>query len=219
MSLWSATQSPESHVGSPSSVEQQARSAVVPESDYLGPLLCDCQSYLLEIANKEVPAELRPHIAPSDLVQETFADAIQASAQFRGGTKAELLGWLRRTLLHNITDAHRYFFVTKKRQAGRVQSLDSAGAGRPAARQIPGTVNSPSSNVRRREDALRLHAAIDRLPADYRLVIRKRHFEGLPLEAIGQEMGRSSEAVRKLWFRAVEKLADLVDDESQSSAT
>jgi RNA polymerase sigma-70 factor (ECF subfamily) len=57
--------------------------------------------------------------------------------------------------------------------------------------------------------------AINDLPEDYREVIRLRHFEGLLLEEVGKRIGRTPEAVRKLWVRGLEKLAELLDHESK----
>ena len=48
--------------------------------------------------------------------------------------------------------------------------------------------------------------ALARLPEDYRRVIALRYEQGQSFADIGQAMGRSSEAVRKLWFRAIERL-------------
>lgn len=189
-----------------------------PESnELLAALYQDCRSYLLEVATHEMPEDLRLCVAPSDLVQDAFTDAIQDVAKFRGETKAELFRWMRKILLHNIYDARRFFFDTQKRKATRNQSLDDGLWGEQARDRIAAPRCSPSSGLRRDEDATLLHASIDRLPENYRLVIRLRHFEGLPLDEVGRQLGRSSEAVRKLWFRAVEKLTELVEYESESS--
>jgi RNA polymerase sigma factor (sigma-70 family) len=48
--------------------------------------------------------------------------------------------------------------------------------------------------------------ALDSLPDDYRQVIALRYWENLDFDEIGQRMGRSAAAARKLWLRAVERL-------------
>jgi RNA polymerase sigma-70 factor, ECF subfamily len=181
----------------------------------LGALLQHCRAYLLEIANAELPAELSVRVAPSDLVQETFTDALHAMGHFRGTTEAELRGWLRRSLLNNIADARRGHFGTQKRAADRQVSLHCHGEAGLSALGVADPIASPSSIFQKRESADQLLAAIDRLPAVYRLVIRLRHFEGLSLERVGEHLGRSPDAVRKLWFRGLEKLGKLVETEQR----
>jgi RNA polymerase sigma-70 factor (ECF subfamily) len=59
-----------------------------------------------------------------------------------------------------------------------------------------------------RERAAGLQAAISRLPEDYRQVIVWRQVEDLSFEAIAERLGRSLDATRKLWWRAIQKLQD-----------
>jgi RNA polymerase sigma-70 factor, ECF subfamily len=56
------------------------------------------------------------------------------------------------------------------------------------------------------EEAEALRAAVERLPGDYRQVIELRYYRQLAFEQIGDEMGRSPEAARKLWVRAMDCL-------------
>jgi RNA polymerase sigma-70 factor (ECF subfamily) len=56
------------------------------------------------------------------------------------------------------------------------------------------------------EQAAALDAAIGRLPKDYRKIIELRHCDGLSFAEISRQLGRSDNAVRKLFFRAVERL-------------
>ena len=65
---------------------------------------------------------------------------------------------------------------------------------------------SPSGVAMEHEHAEALSRTLSRLPADYRLVLHLRHEEGRPFEEIGTMMGRSADAARKLWARAVERL-------------
>jgi RNA polymerase sigma-70 factor (ECF subfamily) len=58
------------------------------------------------------------------------------------------------------------------------------------------------------EQAQRLWAAIDRLPDDYRRVMTLRYTDGLAFAEVGQRLGRSADAARMLWARAVERLKD-----------
>jgi RNA polymerase sigma factor (sigma-70 family) len=61
------------------------------------------------------------------------------------------------------------------------------------------------------EKAQAVEAALARLPEDYRRIIRWRYEDDLPFEEIAQLLQRSENAVRKLWFRAIERLQQELD--------
>jgi RNA polymerase sigma factor (sigma-70 family) len=70
---------------------------------------------------------------------------------------------------------------------------------------------SPSSAAAAREQDEALRRAVERLPEDYRAVIRWRGYERLPFAEVGRRLGRSAEAARKLWARAVEELKQALE--------
>jgi RNA polymerase sigma-70 factor (ECF subfamily) len=57
-----------------------------------------------------------------------------------------------------------------------------------------------------RERAQALQRALSQLPEEYRRVITLRHYEEQSFEEIGKQMERSTDAARKLWARAIERL-------------
>jgi RNA polymerase sigma-70 factor, ECF subfamily len=170
----------------------------------LGRLLQACRGYLLLVAQQQVDPELRAKGGASDLVQETFLEAQRDFAQFHGHSEAELLAWLRRLLLNNVADFSRRYQGTQKRGAAQEVALDggSSGGGPPVAAEEP----SPSGLAAANEQAALLQRALERLPEDYRQVIVLHHQEQRSFVEIGEVMGRSPEAVRKLWGRAIERL-------------
>jgi RNA polymerase sigma factor (sigma-70 family) len=50
--------------------------------------------------------------------------------------------------------------------------------------------------------------ALDRLPSEHREVLVLRQFDGLSHAAIATRMGRSEDAVRQLWVRALRGLRE-----------
>jgi RNA polymerase sigma-70 factor (ECF subfamily) len=67
---------------------------------------------------------------------------------------------------------------------------------------------SPSENVERRERALLLALALDRLKPEYHEVIELRHLQGAPFSDVAKTMGRSVHSVKQLWARAIAQLRD-----------
>lgn len=181
----------------------------------LGELYERCRRYLLLIANHEVGPHLRGKLGPSDIVQETLLRAQRKLAQFEGRTDAELRAWLRAILLNSIRDAVRQYQPGSKCDLLRERQLHSLLSD-PGDARLPVSTDSPSKQLLARERAASLREALMQLPDDYRRVIQLRSFERRPFAEIGIAMGRSADASRKLWLRAVERLRDLLgaDDES-----
>ena len=107
-------------------VEGTIRRARGGSDSALGQLLEAYRPYLLLVANRELPPDLRVKVGASDLVQETFLDAQRDFPRFRGSTERELLAWLRRILLTNLALVGRQFRDTEKRQLDREVPLATA---------------------------------------------------------------------------------------------
>jgi len=106
----------------------------VPEA--IGQILEAARGQLLELANQELPEDLRAKIGPSDVVQETAAEAHRDFADFSGTTVEECFAWLRMILRHNVVDAIRRYRESGKRNVAlevRLASGPMAGGG-PAQR-------------------------------------------------------------------------------------
>jgi RNA polymerase sigma-70 factor, ECF subfamily len=177
----------------------------------MGKLLEACRAYLLLVANRELDADVRSKGGASDLVQETFLHGHRNFRRFKGDTEAELLAWLRRILLNNLANFNRRYRQTEKRKVGSERSLDSSGRGDKGQTVLASFAPPPSWHVVAREEADALEEAIARLPADYARIIHLMHRENRSFAEAAQAMNRSPDAVRRLWGRAVELLADELD--------
>jgi RNA polymerase sigma-70 factor (ECF subfamily) len=190
----------------PTDATQKLPEARAGSREALGQLLEACRGYLLRIANQGLGDDLQAKGGASDLVQETFLEAHRDFARFQGTTEAELLAWLRCLLLNNVANFARGYRATDKRQVGREVSLEggaSSGLGEPG---LVADTPSPSMEAMAREKAEALTRALECLPEDYRRVITLRNQERREFEEIGQLMGRSTDAARRLWSRAIERL-------------
>lgn len=186
---------------------QLIASARARSPDSVSAVIEACRSYLLLVAEREVDGRLQAKIAPSDIVQETLIKAHQHFAEFRGEERKELLGWLRTILVREIAMAKRRFEAAQKRDARLEMSLDPGSAILGAAAPLLSRGPSPSRQAMANEQALRIEYLLCRLPADYQTVIRLRYWNHLSLSEVGNHMQRSRDAARKLWARAVERLA------------
>jgi RNA polymerase sigma-70 factor, ECF subfamily len=174
----------------------------------LGTLLERHRAYLHLLARLEVGRRLQGKADPADLVQDAFAEAARQFAVFRGSTGRELTAWLRRILAGCLALFARRYLGTHARDVRLEQPLDDAldHSSRLFAAGVVDRGSSPSHGAGRREQAVLLADALDRLPPQYRDVIFLHGLEGLTFAESGARMGRSAVAAERLWSRALPQL-------------
>jgi RNA polymerase sigma-70 factor (ECF subfamily) len=187
-------------------------------SQALGQLLEAYRWYCWLVAKQELAPDLQSKVGPADLVQDTFLEAQRDLAQFSGQTEAEWLAWLRQLLRNNLLNVARRFRETEMRAVGREVSADTPEMGPVLEETIVDPEPGPEELVLAHEEAALLDSALEHLPEHYRQVLRLYYREHQSFEAIGQTLGRSAEAVRKLWARAVEWLHQFLEPPERQSA-
>ena len=178
-----------------------------------GRLLELYRNYLRLVARSLIGGALRVKLDASDLVQETFLKAHRDFGRFAGGTEPELVAWLRQILVRSLANQvkhHRRLGRDQNRQESLDHLLELSD--RPLRFALAARLPSPSEAASRREQAVLLADAVDRLPADYREAFVLRTLEHVPFEEIALRMGRSTGAVRMLWARAVKKLNEILEE-------
>lgn len=177
----------------------------------LGCLLQSFQPYLLSIARRELPDDLRGKCDPADLVQETLLEAHRGLKGFSGADVEAFRDWLRGILRHNLRDLFRRYRDASKRSVGRERSLAAgAGQGGPMVEEVDPDPTPCSTSISR-EAVAALRDALSRLPERERAVIALRYSDFLSFEAIGLRMECSSEAARKLCSRAMRRLQQMLE--------
>lgn len=154
----------------------------------------------------------RPHrykLDTSDLVQETLLEAHRKWHQFRGASEAELAGWLRQILAHNIADAVRKQ-GRAKRDVAREVALDETLT--RIENWVHVVQSSPSQKAQRREELVRLAAALEALPEAQRVAIERYHLHGESLAEVAETLERSESAVAGLLYRGLKKVRQLLSE-------
>jgi RNA polymerase sigma-70 factor (ECF subfamily) len=188
-----------------SNAERWLPAAQAGSKDALAQMLEAYRGYLLLIASQELDPALRSKGGASDLVQETILEAYKDFARFQGGEE-ELLAWLRQLLRNNLANFARRYRDTRKRQMSAEIPLQGGALSSIPAQTLIGEDPTPSANAMANEQAEAVEKALQHLPDDYRRVILLRYREELSFEEISKLMGRSANAVEKLWLRAIERL-------------
>jgi len=146
----------------------------------LGPLLDLYRSYLRLLARVEIGRRLQGKIDASDLVQETFLEAHRNFARFQGTSEPQLVAWLRQILAGKVAYLLRQYLGTQQRDVRleRELSVGLDNSSRQLGADLIASMSSPSQQAARREQAVLLAEALERLPEDYREAVVLRHLEG-----------------------------------------
>ena len=174
-------------------------------------LLEICRQYLLLVANAELDTRLRAKLGASDVVQQTLIEAQETFHNFAGDSEAALLAWLKKILKNNLSDARRGYLIAEKRCVTRERSLDDCLVESRDLFALVADASSPSSHLMREEVSDMVRHAMERLSVDDRQVLLLRHRDQMTFPQIGERMNRSPDAARMPWWRAFERLSDLLE--------
>jgi RNA polymerase sigma-70 factor (ECF subfamily) len=157
-------------------------------------------------ARARLPAALRAKVGESDVVQDAWLAAFAALGKFEDRGDGSFGRWLRGIVEHKVREeAHRHLDAAKRDARRDARLLTDE------ARSIPSPDQpSPSEAAMAGESAAELRRAIESLPEDHATVLRLVYLDGLTLVEAGERMGRSADAVRKTYGRALTRLAEKV---------
>jgi RNA polymerase sigma-70 factor (ECF subfamily) len=177
------------------------------DPDEFGLALERCRPYLRLLAQLHQDPRLRAKLDASDLVQQTFLQAHQASAGFRGQDEAALRAWLRQILARNLVHAARDF-GRDKRDIGREQSIQASLD--LSSVRLEGWLiaqqSSPSQKAVHHEQMARLPDALASLPEAQREAVILHYWHDCTVAAIALHMGRTTAAVAGLLKRGLQQL-------------
>ncbi len=197
----------------PASTQLLLDQALAGNDSARGMLLESYGGYLTLLARVQIGRRLQGKADAGDLVQETFLEAHRQFANFRGKSEPELTAWLRKILAGQLALLVRQYLGTKARDIRLEQDLnadlDQSSDGLEGA--LAASITTPSMRASRREQAVLLAEALDKIPEAYREVIVLRHIEGLSFADVAKRMKRSDDSVQKLWVRGLVALRTVME--------
>jgi RNA polymerase sigma-70 factor (ECF subfamily) len=173
--------------------------------------------YLQLLVRLEIDERLKGKLDSSGVVQQTLLEIHRDRDQFLGSNEAQRLAWLRQVLAHNLADEVRRLGA-QRRDVGREQSLEQALENSSARLEAWLTAEqpSPSQQLIRQEQLLRMAQALEELPDEQRQAIELHHLHGQSLNEVAAQMGRSRGAVAQLIFRGLRRLRQQLEEASGS---
>jgi RNA polymerase sigma-70 factor (ECF subfamily) len=173
-------------------------------SEALAELLGEYRPFLIAVGRKNIPAEYLARMDPSDLAQEALLKAEQAFACFRGQQTAQFKAWLRSILINRLREEIRRLRAGPWEQGCQIGH--DLGSKNRILDLLPKDQSTPSGHVVKEEAIAKLREAIASLPEQYQRVIRYHNYDGCSWKEVGNQLGKSEEAARKLWVRALGQL-------------
>ena len=159
---------------------------------------------------------LAARVDPSDIVQESLADADRDLSDYLRSRPMPFYAWLRRFAWDRLVEAHRRHVTAERRSIDREQawSLPVAAPSAVAlADRLVASATSPSRHLLRDEARLVVRAALEQLPARDREILVLIYMEDLSAVEIAAILGMNEGAVRVRHVRALERLRRLMPED------
>ena len=167
---------------------------------------------LTRFVRRRMGPELAARESASDIVQSTCRELLRGASGYEDRGEASFQHWIRSAAEHKLANRARHWRAV--RRADGEHGLEGDGAqpepASPAAQE-------PPQEALLHEEAERLRRAFESLPEEYRRVIVRFQIDGASQATIAAELGRSSEAVRKLIARAMARLSAALEERGVQS--
>ena len=148
---------------------------------------------------------LASRVDPSDVVQDTLADASRRMDDYLRDRPLPFLAWLRQLAGERIIDTHRRHIVSQRRSITREDRRGGSydDSSRALLRRFLASDTSPSNRLSRKERRDQVMRALDALSARDREVLVMRYLEQLAAAEIAEALGTTEGAVKARLFRAL----------------
>lgn len=156
---------------------------------------------------------LTGRLDPSDVIQETYLEALQRYPEYARDPRLSPYLWLRFLAVQRLLICHRRHLQTQKRAAGLEVSLDAHGlevSSAELAQRILDSALTPAGAAVHAEEQDRLHQALQTLEPVDREVLALRHFEYLSNDEAAAVLGIQPGAASQRYYRALKRLKGIL---------
>jgi RNA polymerase sigma-70 factor (ECF subfamily) len=157
---------------------------------------------------------LSARVDPSDVLQETLAEAHQKLPEYLRTQPIPFYPWLRRLAWEKIVQLHRQHLLAQARAVTREERFDVALPEESAldlAQRLVAKGSSPTQHLLQDELKARVQAALGRLDVRDREVLVLRYLEQLSIEETAATLELTQEAVKSRARRALERFSEMME--------
>jgi RNA polymerase sigma-70 factor, ECF subfamily len=181
----------------------------------LGVLYDRYRDKLRRMVQIRLDPRLKGRVAPSDILQEAYIDALKRYPHYFDKDDQPFFGWLRLIVAQRLADVHREHISAKKRDVRNELAFGHprGGLGSSAclASCIAGTLTSPSHAAVKNEYLVQLEIALNQLDQVDREILLLRHFEELSNAETAAVLGLLPPAASKRYVRALARLKQIME--------
>jgi RNA polymerase sigma-70 factor (ECF subfamily) len=189
------------------------------DQDALGVLFSRHRPRLRRMVEFRLDDRLSGRVAPSDVLQEAYIDALKRLPHFYHDPDVPFFLWLRWVTVQRLIGVHRQHLGAAGRDASREVPFGSPGpleASAARMSELMAELTSPSQAAQRDETVIHVRQALERLDAMDREILALRHFEELSNREAAAVLGIQSAAATKRYVRALERLKKALTDSAGS---
>ena len=188
--------------------------AMAGELEAINRLLSNYRGRLKTMIEVHMDARLSSRLDASDVVQDALMIASQRIQTFQP-TSIPFYVWLRQIARDRLSELYERNIGTQKRSVLREQNWGlSEDSEFRLFQKLAGSDAKAINDAIRSEMRLRLHRALEALPSHQREILVMRHLEQMTIAEIASACQLSEGAVKMRQLRAIQRLRDILQEES-----
>jgi len=176
------------------------------DQDALQRLLHLHHDRLLGAIRRKIGPQWQGKIEAEDVLQEAYVDAFAAAKSFQYAGPESFYQWIKQIADHRFFHHVRHWRTRSRDVKREIRTDRTPSSYAPLLERCLADTATPSRIVRKQDAAGVLMGCIARLPEDYRVVVQRHLLRQEPLETVAADLDRTPEAVRRMAYRAVERL-------------
>jgi RNA polymerase sigma-70 factor (ECF subfamily) len=159
---------------------------------------------------------LAPRLDPSDVVQETLADAARRLPDYLRDRPLPFYPWLFRLAADRLARTHRDHIGSTVRGIGREERINGTAHDESTAERLVDRLTAndttPGRRMAREERRLSLAGAIERMDEIDREILGLRYLDQLAFDEIAAVLEIGLSAAKMRHFRALERLRGVLEE-------
>lgn len=176
---------------------------------------------LRQLIRMRLDNKIQKRVDVSDVVQDVLVEANRRLTRYMDNPVMPFHLWLRQIAKDRIIDAHRRHRVSAKRSVDREQQLVAPRGYDQSSIQLAALIGdsklTPAAAALQKELARKVEQAIANLEEKDCEIIVMRHYEHLTNQEIGQLLGLSEPAASMRYLRAIRRLKQILNENTQNS--
>ncbi len=171
---------------------------------------------LRKIVAATMDQRLHARLDASDVIQETFLEAMARIEEYRAEPRVSLFVWLRFLAKQRLAILYRQHVLAQVRDVRREVSMQRESncdsTARALAAQVAARLTTASATLRKKELQCQIQSALGKLDDKSREMLILRHFEQLTNQETSEVLQISTTAACNRYVRAIERLKRMLFD-------